>query len=285
MALGALAGLAHAEEAATTPPPAASAPAVLPAERHWRLGIAAGYGERTNPLIQSDDIPVIVDVDIAWFGKRWFFDNGDLGFSLIDNDRFTTNLVARVNSDRAFFSKTNTKYVTFMQLRDNVQIPAVGMTGQPLVEPEPLEPPRRDYAIEAGFETLFDGEWGAATLRAFHDVSGTHDGYEISIAYDYRVTRGRLSVAPSVGLAYKDDSLSDYYWGVHAGEASNVLQRYEATGGVSWEAGLRGSFYLTEHLRIAASANYERLQHSVARSPLVEDPYVIGYFAGVAWTF
>jgi outer membrane scaffolding protein for murein synthesis (MipA/OmpV family) len=33
------------------------------------------------------------------------------------------------------------------------------------------------------------------------------------------------------------------------------------------------------------SANYERLQHSVAMSPLVEDEQVLGYFAGMAWQF
>ncbi|MDH5622457.1 MAG: hypothetical protein OEY74_10280, partial [Gammaproteobacteria bacterium] len=43
-------------------------------ESRWRLGAALGYGVRSNPLIQSDDIPIIIDVDIAWFGDRWFFD-------------------------------------------------------------------------------------------------------------------------------------------------------------------------------------------------------------------
>jgi outer membrane protein len=286
----ALAATARAAEpapqvVATTPAPAAAPPAVLPPERRWRLGIAAGYGERSNPLIQSDDIPVIVDIDLAWFGKRWFFDNGDLGFSVIDNDLFTTNLVARVNSDRAFFSKTNTRYVTFTRLGGGALAPAVDNEGEPLETPVALDPPDRSYAVELGLETLLGGRWGAATFRAFHDVSKAHRGYEISASYDYRFTRGRFSIAPSVGVAYKDDDFTDYYWGVHADEASFVLPRYEAAGGLSWEAGLRGSFYLTEHLRIAASANYERLQHSVERSPLVEESYVFGYFAGVAWTF
>jgi outer membrane protein len=275
----------QAAAVATTPTPAVAPPAVLPPERHWRLGVAAGYGERSNPLIQSDDIPVIIDIDLAWFGKRWFFDNGDLGFSVVDNDLFTTNLVARVNSDRAFFSKTNTRYVTFTRLGGGALAPAVDGEGEPLVAPVALDPPDRSYAVELGLETLLGGRWGAASFRAFHDVSKAHRGYEISASYDYRFTRGRFSIAPSVGVAYKDDDFTDYYWGVHADEASFVLPRYEATGGLSWEAGLRGSFYLTEHLRIAASANYERLQHSVARSPLVEESYVFGYFAGVAWTF
>jgi outer membrane protein len=275
-----------AADAVATPAPPPAPP--LPPERSWRFGIAAGYGERTNPLIQSDDIPVLVDIDLAWFGRRWFFDNGDLGFSLIENDRFTTNLVARVNSDRAFFSKTNTRFVTFRRTVGGLATPAVNPdTGELLTQDEavPLKAPKRDYAIEAGFETLIDGDWGAATLRAFHDVSGTHDGYEVSASYSFRHTRGRFSVSPSVGVTWKDDALSNYYWGVHPDESSFILDSYEARGGLSWEAGLRGTYYLTKRVRLAVSANYERLQHSVERSPIVAENHVFGYFAGVAWSF
>jgi outer membrane protein len=292
-AFASVAGVARAEAppdgataAASTPAPAPSPP--LPAERSWRFGIAAGYGERTNPLIQSDDIPVIVDLDLAWFGKRWFFDNGDLGFALLENDRFTTNLVARVNSDRAFFSRTNTRYVTFRRAMGGLATPVFNPeTGEPLTQDEavPLKPPKRDYAIEAGFETLIDGDWGAATLRAFHDVSGTHDGYEVSASYSFRYTRGRFSVSPSVGVTWKDDALSNYYWGVHPSESSVILAPYEARGGLSWETGLRGAYYLTKRTRLAASVNYERLQHSVELSPIVAENHVFGYFAGIAWSF
>src|SRR5512134_1514125 len=84
---------------AVGPAPAASAHLArpLPPERNWRFGLGLGYGTRTNPLVLSDDIPVIVDIDLAWFGKRWFIDNFDLGFELVDNRWFTTNAVLRVN--------------------------------------------------------------------------------------------------------------------------------------------------------------------------------------------
>ena len=75
-------------------------------ESRWRLGAALGYGQRTNPLIQSDDIPIVVDLDIAWFGDHFFFDNGDLGLTFADNDAVTASLVARFNSDRVFFGNT-----------------------------------------------------------------------------------------------------------------------------------------------------------------------------------
>lgn len=258
---------------------AATPPGVVQSEKRWRLGVALGYGQRSNPLIQSEDIPVVVDLDIAWFGERWFFDNGDLGFSLVDRPAFTINTIARVNTDRAFFSKTNTKYINFQYL-------ASGQTGE-LAEDQRLafRPPSRDYAIELGFETLFDGEWGAASVHGFRDVSGTHDGFEIGANYSYRFTRGRFSIEPSAGLTYKSAKLSDYYWGVHRDEAGELIAPYEVDGGLGWEAGLRASHYVTKTMRLAMSLNYEQLQHSIANSPLVKDDHVLGYYAGLAWTF
>jgi outer membrane protein len=296
LAIAAVAAWAHVAQAQETPANAADPAAVpaaaphvprpLPEEKSWRFGLGLGYGERTNPLIQSEDIPIVVDVDFAWFGKRWFLDNFDLGFELFDRPNITTNLVARVNSDRAFFGKTNTKYINFSYLGNGMQGPAVDPGSGALVDrPVKFKPPKRDYAIEAGIEMLMDGEWGMAALRAFHDVSDTHNGYEISADYGFRWVRGRWSVSPNVGVSYKSAALSDYYWGVHDDEASFLMPAYKVDGGVGWEAGVRTSYYLNKSIRLAVSANYERLQHSVTLSPLVEDKQVLGYFAGVAWQF
>jgi outer membrane protein len=283
--------LALAQDAPAPGTSADNAPAVLPEEKRWRIGAALGYGLRTNPLIQSDDIPIAIDLDLAWFGDRWFFDNGDLGVLLVDNAIVTTNLVARLNSDRAFFSKTNTKYVTFSMLPGGMTgamfNPVTGESVPPEqgVPPQPLSPPDRDYAFEVGVETLFSGEWGQAAMRAFHDVSDTHHGYEISADYSYRLGRGRFSFSPMLGLSWKSEELSDYYWGVHADEASFTLRPYEVKAGLGWEVGVRANYYLTKTTRLALSANYEQLQHSVAQSPLVEEDHALGYFAGVAWQF
>jgi MipA family protein len=285
-ALPAWASPAHASETtvpAATPVP--HAPHALPEEKSWRFGVGLGYGERSNPLIQSDDIPVVVDLDIAWFGERWFFDNFDLGYALFNGSRITANAVARVNSDRAFFGKTNTRYVNFALTSRGDAVPLEVPPGATIAPTLELKVPKRDYAVEVGLEMLLDGEWGQSTLRAFHDVSGTHRGYEISADYSYRFTRGRLSIAPSVGVAYKSAQLSNYYWGIHADEVGPTLFGYEAKAGVGWEAGLRTSYYLTKRMRLAVSANYERLQDGVADSPIVERPYVFGYFAGLAWQF
>ena len=290
-ALCGLASVVHAQ--ADAPDPSTTATAVAsappPNERSWRIGAAFGYGERTNPLIQSDDIPVLVDVDIAWFGKRWFFDNGDVGYTLFDRSSSTTSLVARVNDDRVFFGKTNTRYVNFAYTGNGFTtgLPPPAAAGGSEDPPPPVEvnPPDRDYAIELGVESLLDGDWGAAELRAFHDVSGTHGGYELSAHYSRRWTVGRLSIAPTLGFSYKSAQMNNYYWGVHADEATDALPEYHAGAGVNFEGGLVTNYYLTRHLRFALSVNYERLADEIAASPLAEDDYVVAYFSGFAWTF
>ena len=270
-ALWSLAAMACGQAAGTGPAPGT-------AEKSWRLGAAFGYGQRTNPLIQSDDIPVLVDLDIAWFGKRWFFDNGDLGFTMHEGARSTTSLVARVNSDRMFFAKTNTRYV-------QLGYAANGVPPAQLINPAPVEPPDRDYAIELGVESLIDGDWGAATLRAFHDVSGTHRGYELAAYYSRRFTTGRFSFEPTVGASYKSDRLNNYYWGVHPDEASIALPEYHAGAGLNFEGGLVANYYFSRNLRFAMSVNYERLSDEIVGSPLTEENHVLAYFSGLAWTF
>ena len=268
---------------ATSPSATAQPPAP---ESHWRLGAAFGYGQRTNPLIQSDDIPVLVDLDIAWFGKRWFFDNGDVGLTLLDQAHSTTSLVARVNSDRVFFGKTNARFVNFKYAGNGaVQAFVDPATGALLDQTVEVVPPDRDYAIELGVESLIDGDWGAATLRAFHDVSGTHGGYELSAYYSRRWLVGRLSLEPTVGVSYKSAQLNDYYWGVQADEANVALPEYHPGDGFSLEGGLVANYHITRSLRFAMSVNYERLADDVAASPLAEEDHVMAYFSGLAWTF
>jgi len=242
-------------------------------ESPWRIGAAFGYGERSNPLVQSENVPILVDVDVAWFGDRWFFDNGDAGLTFADNDRLTASLVGRFNSDRVFFSRTNTRFV------------ALDAYGAPLENPADFKPPARDYAVELGVELLTDGLWGELQLTAFADASDTHDGYELRADYSRGWRKQRLYIEPSLGLSYKSANLNNYYWGLTEEEAGSVVQPYVASAGVNWHARLAIGYQLTRHWAVSLVAEYERLNDEAARSPIVEENRVLGWFAGLAWRF
>jgi outer membrane protein len=248
-------------------------PAFAAAESPWRLGVAMGYGERSNPLLNSDDLPIVVDVDIAYFGKRFFFDNGDVGLTFADNDRVTASVMARVRSDRVFFGRTNTRFVN------------IGSTGQALESPVEVEPPDRDYAAEAGVEFLSDGRWGYLQLNAFHDISGTHNGYELDLDYGVGFRAGRWYLRPSLGLSYKSADLNNYYWGVRPDEANEALPAYEAGAGINTRVRLAANYYFSRNWMLTLSGEYERLNDEAAGSPIVSEQAVLGYFAGFGYRF
>jgi len=248
-------------------------PAFAAADSPWRLGVVMGYGERSNPLLNSDDVPIVVDLDIAYFGKRFFFDNGDLGLTLADNELVTASVMARVRSDRVFFGRTNTRFIN------------IGSAGQGLESPVEITVPDRDYAAEAGVELLSDGRWGFLQVNAFHDISGTHNGYELDIDYGIGFRAGRWYLRPSCGLSYKSADLNDYYWGVRPSEASEALPAYEAGAGINTRARLSANYYFSRIWMLALSAEYERLNDEAAGSPIVTDEAVLGYFAGFGYRF
>lgn len=252
---------------------AAAEPQEPATESRWRLGAALGFGMRTNPLVQSDDIPIVVDIDVAWFGDHWFFDNGDIGLTFADNDTATASFVVRLNSDRVFFSKTDTKFVSFDQ------------SGAPLAEAVEFSVPDRDYAAEFGLELLTDGDWGLVQAGAFHDVSGTHDGYEIYLNYSYGWRNQRWYLEPSIGAKFKSASLNDYYWGVREEEATLALPSYDAGSGMNTHARLMLSYQLSKEWSFSLVTEYERLNSDAADSPLADEGGVFAYFAGFGFRF
>jgi outer membrane protein len=256
--------------ALATPGVAAEAPAN---ESNWRLGAAVGYGGRTNPLVQSDDIPIILELDIAWFGERWFFDNGDLGLTFADNNALTASVVARINSDRVFFGRTNTRFID------------IGLDGAQLPAAVSFKPPDRDYAVELGLEMLTGGNWGALQLSAFHDVSGTHEGYEVYADYRFGWRDQRLYLEPSFGVSYKSANLNNYYWGITSEETGFVAPAYEAKAGLNWHARFKVGYQLDRRWALSLVAEYERLNDEAAASPIVDEDSVLGWFAGVSYRF
>jgi outer membrane protein len=241
-------------------------------ESPWRFGVALGYGQRSNPLALSDDITILVDLDIAWFGKRWFFDNGDLGLTVLDQDRYTVNLVGRFNSDRVFFSKTNTRFVS---VNDSF--------GEPVLEQ--VDVPDRDYAIEMGVEFLTDGDWGYLQATAFRDVSSTHDGYELYADYSYSARKQRWMYRPSVGVSWKSSKLNDYYWGVREDEANALFPAYAAGAGLNIHARFMTGFQINRHWAFIAVAEYERLNSEASASSIVKERSVLGMFAGFKYEY
>ncbi len=74
----------------------------------------------------------------------------------------------------------------------------------------------RDRSLDAG--AVITAPIGRVTLQAaaMHDVSGAHGGGEYELRAFTTLTRGLLTLVPSVALQRQDDDLAGYYFGAPA---------------------------------------------------------------------
>jgi len=69
----------------------------------WEVKIAVGAGVRTNPLEGADDIPLVLLPQINYYGKRFFLDNWELGYTLVDQPRLMLNALVTPGGDGLYF--------------------------------------------------------------------------------------------------------------------------------------------------------------------------------------
>ena len=98
---------------------------------NWEVAVSAGYGQRTNPLINADDIDTFLNIDISWYGDRFFFDNGDIGYNLFFNDKLSINLLGQLSKEGVFFDNV------FSQ---GISIGGAGAIGSGVPDPMIMDP-------------------------------------------------------------------------------------------------------------------------------------------------
>lgn len=235
-----------------------------------KLEISAsfGVGQRSNPVAGKSDIPLVVIPHISYYGKRFFLENLDLGFTLHEGEANTFNLIATPGYDRVFFYRNDLQ---------NIFI-AGGFSAAPSLAP--VSDAAREYPVRPRQTTYLVGpEWtfgyGALTgqLDALREVTGQHDGYEARAAIAAPLLRSKSSLVASAGLTWKSSEVVRYYYGVDG--------LYEPGSATIPFVKLRYAYPLTERWTANAFVHYEQLPGSIANSPVISENHVTTFFAGV----
>lgn len=260
-------------------------------ERSWDFGIGMGYGQQSNPFVGADDVPGYLTLDLAIYGERFFFDNGELGFTLVDQPELGVNLIANYSSERIFYSYFNEL---------GINSPIAGLTGEPegigLMPIEegglesfpsalmPVELPDRDFALNLGVEWLVDRDWGQLQIQATTDVSQAHQGQELSLEYSYGWGNNRWRFKPVVAASWQSADLVNYYYGF-----DNLLEgfnfSYQTGATVNWSLGLTASYRINNQLSFVTQVRGTVLGSNIRRSPLVDADTTQSYFSGLFYRF
>jgi MipA family protein len=245
----------------------------------WNFNVALGAGVRTNPVAGGKDIPLVVIPQFSYYGKRFFIDDLDVGFTLAENAANTLSLVASPGYDRAFFYRSDLQNIFVTGLPTASADQPVSYARVPRSAPNALPIPAsaRHITYLAGPEYTFKLDGISGQLDVLHDITDQDNGTEVRAAVGVPLIRSHGSLSANAGVTWKSAGIVNYYYGVPT--------IYQAGSALDPFVKLGYTLPLSGNWRFSAFAQYERLGSAIANSPIVAEHYVATAFVGATYTF
>lgn len=128
--------------------------------------------------------------------------------------------------------------------------------------------------------------WGSLKVALAADAMDESGGVMGELSYFRPIRMERLTLTPSLGVFFHDESFNDYYYGVSQQESRRSgLQQYTAGETVTPYVGVAAKYQLTQNLYLNASAIYTVLPDEVKNSPMIDRDDSFALMAGLSWTF
>lgn len=258
----------------------------------WSIGLALGLGAKTNPLVDGDSIPNVLLLDIAWYGEKTYFDNGELGFRWLDNEHIGIESYLTLDRERAFFQfwdpanilvNTGAASLPPAPPLGTPPVPPISDASDNLVEVSINDVERRKWAVLQGNRISYYQGTQKWSLSLETGITGAHNGQRIDLSYQkaWVGKNWRVQVKPSI--AWKSDGLVDYYYGLD--EADSVGLLYQGKGGLQASISLFYAYKITPKWQFIFSSSYQSLHSGMTKSPLVKDKQVSSVFIGAGYRF
>ncbi|MGB3610741.1 MAG: MipA/OmpV family protein [Cellvibrio sp.] len=252
----------------------------------WQLAVALGVGVRTNPVINNDDIPLYVIPQLSYNGERFFLQNLDLGYILLEDDSHQLSLLLTPSYDQVFFRRWD---VNNFVLSENL-LSDPGITFGPsteayhkLIDTDQLR--KRRMAGLAGFEYNLNVGQFDLQLHLLQEFTGYHDGQEVRMSLARHIAAGKHHWTLSGGAIWQSHDVLDYYYGIRNGEGGTLGYRYRPGSGVSGVARLDWNYRVNDSWSLTFTTAYRQLASGIRRSPIVNDDKVITSFIGGVYHF
>jgi outer membrane protein len=275
----------------------------------WEFSLAFGFGGRTNPLVDGDDQPIVLVPSFSWYGKRFFIDTFEAGYTFIDREQHMLNAIVQPGFDQVYFDEFG--FGNFA-LGDNFSAGGISnaiastsgeFAGAPIVdsgssqgdEPETNEMRQsevivtelrdRKMAALGGLEySYFNGPW-QLQIAALSDLSNVHNGSEIKASASFRRQHKTHLFQIAAGFAWQSDRLLDYYYGLDTTEVSRDEFAYEASDGISSFAKLSWTKIISKRWALVSALQFRKFDHELKNSPILEEDIVTTAFIGGRYHF
>jgi len=256
----------------------------------WQFSIALGIGQKSNPLVGGKDIPIYVIPSVYYYGESIYFDDGVLGYSFFENQRFTVSTLVKLNAHAANFYRWHPGniFIPSTQSLDSLA-PATdtGKDEQTDVDIEQLA--KRKWALDGGLQLnyfadnhlMFQARWS-------RDISNVYRGDSISLKLEKSMSLSndnQFQLKVSVGADWHSANLVDYYYGVSARDDVDSSLQFTGKSSVNWFASTTLTYHISSQWRAVMTLQTSKLDNNISDSPLVKDSTINTTFIGVAYDF
>lgn len=253
-------------------------------DSQWQFSLGLGAGIRTNPVMDNDDIPLVVIPQVSYQGERFFIQNLDFGYTLFQNETRQFNLLLTPSYDQVFFNKWDLN--NFIE-RSGLALDS--SKDNPTVEPinrvidKRLLHTRRMAGL-AGVEYSHSINGLDLQLQFLTEATGYYNGSEARAAVSKTINLGKHDVKLTLGTNWQDAKTLNYFYGLPSSEALNHTP-YNAVAGFTSLLRFDWSYQLDEHWSLRFFTSYRHLSPAISDSPLVTTNNVITAFAGGVYHF
>lgn len=256
----------------------------------WQFGLSVGLGARVNPIVDGDDIPLVLLPSISYYGENFFIENLDIGYTLVDSDQLMLNALVTPSYDRVFFERWDVgNLLVDIANPSNAALDAnnpVGVGGGELnnfTELDVTEIKKRKFSLLGGLELSSEISSGLFQVSVLADLSDVHSGTEIRLAFSRAINQSGWNA--TLGLTWKDSKMTDYYYGVDEDEVVDNRGAYQAGSSlnpfvrIDWRQPSQDDNFWR------FGVEYQKLDDAITKSSLVDKEYVLTAFVGKQYNF
>lgn len=284
----------------------------------WNFGLALGFGKQQNIILGQSDLNIYLVPTVSYYGQKWFFDNGTLGYSFIEKPKYALSVVTEINPFSAqyydyhplnvflFDSSVSNDFSDAEASQDYSDIvndvdAGVALPSQPLDSRDDeqqkietnLELTKPQWSIDLGLQhNWFISNRYSIISKIFTDISNVHNGKRADINFSYRYQlRGDNTFLANwqfnfqFGLSMLSRQTTQYFYGIDERHIHLQSYQYRTDSAINKTVRMSLRKPITNKLNMILYWKKEFLDDTIAHSPRVTSAESNTYFMGLLYAF
>ena len=222
-----------------------------PAKEHeLQIGLAAVTSESVY-LGGSNQTRVFPAIDYQY--KRFYFQAGDLGFNLIDEENWEIDFGLGID----LIGDTDRGDSRLLKDLPDLSLP-----------------------LNTFLSAQYKSPIGLFKVKHNHEINNKHNGNSTSISYSAPIFKGKWLIMPQVSYEHYSAEIVNYFFGVKPVDATDEFPAYQTGSSNAYSVGVLGLYQINDKWSFIGNLKNEFSGDEISDSPIVEDDQRLSVFAG-----